>query len=43
MIITRIITDNSIPEYIISLGISYTFWNTYINNIYPYKYNIKEV
>ena len=34
--INRIMTDN-IPGHIRFLGISYKFWNIYINDIYPYN------
>ena len=33
-IITRIMTDNIMPGI---LGIPYKFWNSYINDIYPYN------
>ena len=34
-IITRIMTDNIIPEHTRFLGISYMFWDIYTNDIYP--------
>lgn len=36
-------TDNIIPGHIRFLGILYNFWNTYINNIYLCKYNLRRL
>lgn len=42
-IIARILSDRIIPGHSRCLGISYDFWNTYINLTYPYKFNLKKV
>ena len=40
-IITGIVTNSIIPGHSRILEISYNFWNIYINNIYPHKYNLR--
>ena len=36
-------TDNILSRQVRFLRILYNFWNTYIINIYSYKYNLKNV
>lgn len=36
-IITRIVTNNILPEHTGFLGISCKFWNICVNNFYPYS------
>lgn len=38
--ITETVTDSIIPGDIRFLGTLYNFWNIYIDNIFPYKYNL---
>lgn len=39
-IVTKIVTDNILPEHMRVPGMLYIFWNTC--NIYLYKYKIKK-